>query len=147
MPFADVNGQKLYYTDSGGDGTAVILSGAMLLDTVILEPLTDALAKAGYRAIAFDARYHGQTKSNGQEFDFIDWARDFIGLADALGIERAIFGGESGGGDGVAARASAGSGAGHRDAAHRSVSGCIRPRGNTGDHSVDEYLDKERPDA
>lgn len=97
MPFADVNGQKLYYTDSGGDGTAVILSGAMLLDTVILEPLTDALSAAGYRAISFDARYHGQTKSDGREFDFIDWARDFLGLADALGIERAIFGGESGG--------------------------------------------------
>ncbi|OHU47418.1 hypothetical protein BKG82_27825 [Mycobacteroides chelonae] len=97
MPFADVNGQTLYYTDSGGDGTPVILSGAMLLDTVILEPLTDALATAGYRAIAFDARYHGQTKSDGQEFDFIDWARDFLGLADVLGIEQAIFGGESGG--------------------------------------------------
>lgn len=97
MPFAEVNGQSLHYTDSGGDGTAVILSGAMLLDTVILEPLTNALAAAGYRAIAFDARYHGQTKSDGEEFDFIDWARDFLGLADALGIEQAIFGGESGG--------------------------------------------------
>lgn len=97
MPLIDVNGQRLFYTDSGGEGTAVILSHAMLLDTVILEPLTDALAEAGYRTIAFDARYHGQTQSDGNEFDFIDWARDFLGLADALGIEQAIFGGESGG--------------------------------------------------
>lgn len=97
MPHIDVNGQSLYYTDSGGGGIPVILSHAMLLDTVILEPLTDALAEAGYRTIAFDARYHGQTQADGEEFDFIDWARDFLGLADALGIERAIFGGESGG--------------------------------------------------
>ncbi len=31
MPFADANGQKLYYTDSGGDGPAVLLSHGFLM--------------------------------------------------------------------------------------------------------------------
>lgn len=35
MTYADVNGQRLYYEDSGGDGPAVVLSHGFLMDLMV----------------------------------------------------------------------------------------------------------------
>lgn len=94
MPHIDVNGQSIHYTDSGGDGQPVVLSHPLFLDTIHLEPLAAALAGEGYRVVTFDQRGHGQTRFDGKPFEFVEVARDALGLASALGIERAIFGGE-----------------------------------------------------
>lgn len=72
----------------------MVLSHPLFLDTVHLEPLASALAGEGYRVITFDQRGHGSTRSDGQPFDFVEVARDALGLASALGIGSAIFGGE-----------------------------------------------------
>lgn len=94
MSNVEVNGQSIHYTDSGGDGPAVVLSHPLFLDTIHLEPLASVLADAGYRVVTFDQRGHGDTRFDGKPFEFAEVARDALELADSLGIERAIFGGE-----------------------------------------------------
>lgn len=94
MPNVEINGQSIHYTDSGGDGPPVVLSHPLFLDTVHLEPLASALADGGYRVVTFDQRGHGATRFDGKPFEFVEVARDALGLATTLGIERAIFGGE-----------------------------------------------------
>src|SRR6478752_4084133 len=69
MPHADINGQRIYFEDSGGDGPAVIL-----------------------------AHGFGQTEFDGEPFTYWDSASDCLGLLDHLGIDRAVVGGMSQGG-------------------------------------------------
>ncbi|QUR68713.1 alpha/beta fold hydrolase [Mycobacterium spongiae] len=86
MPIAPINGQQIHYTDSGGDGAAVIATHAFLMDIVTLEPLTARLVEAGYRVVAFDFRGHGQTVYDKSPHTYLDVAADALGLADHLGI-------------------------------------------------------------
>ncbi len=66
MSNVEVNGQSIHYTDSGGDGPAVVLSHPLFLDTIHLEPLASVLADAGYRVVTFDQRGHGDTRFDGR---------------------------------------------------------------------------------
>jgi 3-oxoadipate enol-lactonase len=97
MPFADVNGQRIRFDDSGGDGPAVILSHGFLMDREMFAPQVRALA-GEFRVITWDERGFGETEFDGQPFDYWDSARDCLGLLDHLGIERAVLGGMSQGG-------------------------------------------------
>src|SRR6266540_972997 len=97
MPYAKVNGQKLYYEDAGGDGTPVVLSHGYLMDHQMFHQQVEAL-KERYRVITWDQRSHGETESTLDPADFWDFAEDLAGLLDHLGIERAVLGGVSQGG-------------------------------------------------
>lgn len=97
MPFADINGQRLYYEDSGGDGPPVLLSHGFLMDHEMFVPQVADLSDV-YRVITWDERGFGATEFDGQPFTYWDSARDAFGLLDHLGIERAVFGGMSQGG-------------------------------------------------
>lgn len=97
MPYASVNGQHLYYEDSGGEGTAVILSHGFLMDGDMFEPQVAALRDA-HRVITWDERGFGRTEFDGEPFTYWDSARDCLGLLDHLGVDGAVFGGMSQGG-------------------------------------------------
>ena len=97
MPFAEVNGQRLRYEDSGGDGPAVILSHGLLMDREMFAPQVEALG-GEFRVITWDERGFGKTEFDGEPFTYWDSARDCLGLLDHLGIERAVLGGMSQGG-------------------------------------------------
>jgi len=97
MPFASINNQKIYYEDSGGDGTPIIFMHAFLLDTTLFDAQVEALAPK-YRCIRFDARAFGQTEWDGNAFNLYDTASDCIGLMDMLGIQQAVIAGISQGG-------------------------------------------------
>ena len=60
MPFADVNGQRLYFEDSGGGAAAVIFSHGYLMDHEMFEPQVAALS-GEFRCITWDERGFGQT--------------------------------------------------------------------------------------
>ena len=60
MPFAQVNGQNLYFEDSGGNGPAIVFSHGLLMDSSMFAPQVAAL-KSRYRCITWDERGHGQT--------------------------------------------------------------------------------------
>jgi 3-oxoadipate enol-lactonase len=93
---ASVNGISIAYSDSGGDGPAVVLSHGYLMDSSMFEPQVAALAPE-YRVITWDERGFGGTKATGS-FSYWDSASDIIGLLDHLGIDQAVLGGMSQGG-------------------------------------------------
>jgi 3-oxoadipate enol-lactonase len=97
MPFAEINGQRIRFDDSGGDGTAVILSHGFLMDREMFASQVDALAPE-FRVITWDERGFGETEYDGEPFTYWDSARDCLGLLEHLGIDRAVLGGMSQGG-------------------------------------------------
>lgn len=98
MPFAQVNGQKIYFEDSGGAGPAIIFSHGLLMDSSMFAPQVDAL-KSRYRCIAWDERGHGQTATGVcAPFSYYDSADDLAALLAHLGIEQAVLVGMSQGG-------------------------------------------------
>jgi 3-oxoadipate enol-lactonase len=97
MSFADINGQRICFADSGGDGPAVVLSHGFLMDHEMFAPQVEALTPE-FRVIAWDERGFGLTGSDGEPFTYWDSARDCLGLLDHLGIDRAVLGGMSQGG-------------------------------------------------
>ena len=97
MPFAEVNGQRLRFEDSGGSGPPVILSHGFLMDREMFAPQVQALAPE-FRVITWDERGFGETEFDGQPFTYWDSARDCLGLLDHLGIDQAVLGGMSQGG-------------------------------------------------
>ena len=97
MPFADVNGQRLRFEDSGGDGPPVVLSHGFLMDREMFTPQVAALAPE-FRVITWDERGFGETEFDLQPFTYWDSARDCLGLLDHLGIDRGVLGGMSQGG-------------------------------------------------
>ncbi|CAN5785981.1 alpha/beta fold hydrolase [soil metagenome] len=97
MPHADVNGQRIYYEDSGGDGPPVILAHGFLMDHSMFDPQVEALGP-DHRVITWDERGFGETEFDGQPFTYWDSAKDLLGLMDHLGIDRAVVGGMSQGG-------------------------------------------------
>lgn len=97
MAYADVNGQRLYFEDTRGDGPVVLFSHGFLMDGEMFEPQVAALSDA-YRCITWDERAFGRTEYDGKPFTYWDSARDAIGLLDHLGVQTAVLAGMSQGG-------------------------------------------------
>jgi 3-oxoadipate enol-lactonase len=97
MGYADVNGQRLYYEDSGGDGPPVVFSHGFLMDHEMFAPQVAALIPE-FRVITWDERGFGDTEFDGKPFTYWDSAHDCLGLLDHLGIEQAVLAGMSQGG-------------------------------------------------
>jgi pimeloyl-ACP methyl ester carboxylesterase len=97
MPFAEVNGQRIRFDDSAGDGPPVILSHGFLMDREMFVHQAAALA-GEFRVITWDERGFGETEFDGKPFTYWDSASDALGLLDHLGIEQAVLGGMSQGG-------------------------------------------------
>jgi len=98
MAIAEVNGQRLYYEDTGGAGPAVIFSHGLFMDHEMFAPQVAAL-KDRYRCITWDERGHAGTASDTLEpFTYYDSANDLAALLAHLGIQRAVLAGMSQGG-------------------------------------------------
>jgi pimeloyl-ACP methyl ester carboxylesterase len=96
MPTAAVNGQALYYEDSGGSGPPVVFSHGFLMDHEMFAPQVEALS-GEFRCITWDERGFGQTPATAP-FSYYDSAADCLALLDHLGIEQAVLAGMSQGG-------------------------------------------------
>jgi 3-oxoadipate enol-lactonase len=96
MPFADVNGQHIYFEDSGGSGAPVIFSHGYLMDHEMFEPQVAALSDE-FRCITWDERGFGQTEVHGP-FTYWDSADDALALLSHLGIDDGFLVGMSQGG-------------------------------------------------
>ncbi len=97
MPYANVNGQRIYFEDTGGGGAPVILAHGFLMDHEMFAHQVAALAPE-FRVITWDERGFGLTEFDGKPFTYWDSARDCLALLDHLGIEGAVVGGMSQGG-------------------------------------------------
>src|SRR5690348_17336490 len=96
MPVADINGQQLYYEDSGGPGAPVIFSHGFLMDHEMFAPQVEELSDE-FRCITWDERGFGATAATGP-FDYYDSAADCVAILDHLGIDTAVLAGMSQGG-------------------------------------------------
>jgi 3-oxoadipate enol-lactonase len=97
LPLLDINGQWIYYEDTGGEGVPVVLAHGLLMDHEMFAPQVEARVP-GCRIITWDARCHGQTETSADPFTYWDLAEDLDGLLDHLDIGRAVIGGMSQGG-------------------------------------------------
>jgi len=99
MSYAAVNGQNLYYEDTGTGASVLVFSHGLLMDHSMFAPQVDAL-RHRYRCISWDERGHGLTANNRmcEPFSYYDSADDLAALLDHLGVERAILVGMSQGG-------------------------------------------------
>lgn len=99
MPFAHVNGQKLYYEDTGGDGPVIVFSHGLLMDSSMFAPQVQAL-RGQWRCITWDERGHGQTADPARcdPFTYYDSADDLVALLAHLGVQQAVLAGMSQGG-------------------------------------------------
>jgi 3-oxoadipate enol-lactonase len=96
VPFADLDGIRVAYEDTGGSAPAVVFSHGFLMDKEMFGPQVDAL-RGEFRCITWDERGFGETPAAGP-FDYWDSARDCLGLLDHLGIDAAVLVGMSQGG-------------------------------------------------
>lgn len=95
MPYANVNGQRLYYEDTGGTGPAIVFSHGLLLDGTMFAPQVAAL-RDKYRCIVWDERGHGKTASATlPPFSYYDSANDLAALLTFLDVRSAILAGMS----------------------------------------------------
>lgn len=96
MPTAHLNGIDVTYTDSGGDGPAILFSHGFLMDHTMFDPQV-AEFSGSHRCVTWDARGFGGTRVT-EPFSYWDSADDAVALLDHLGIDRAVFVGMSQGG-------------------------------------------------
>ena len=98
MPIAAVNGQKLYYEDTGGTGPAVIFSHGLFMDHEMFAPQV-AARRRRYRCLTWDERGHGLSASDRlAPFSYSDSAADLAAILKHLGIGEAVLVGMSQGG-------------------------------------------------
>ena len=89
MPFADVNGLRLYYEWHGEEGgTPLVLVMGLGGDTTAW-PFQLAAFAPHYRVLVFDNRGAGQSDAPDVPYTTRDMARDLLGLLDELGVGRA----------------------------------------------------------
>jgi pimeloyl-ACP methyl ester carboxylesterase len=96
MSVAEVNGQRISYTDHGGDGPPVIFSHGFLMDGSMFDAQVSALHQE-FRCVTWDERGHGGTPAP-EPFTYWDSTDDALALLTHLGIEKAAFAGMSQGG-------------------------------------------------
>ena len=97
--YAELPGVNLWFTDTGGTGTPIVLLHSNTGNSDIWQPQIAAFAAAGYRVIAFDRRGWGRSTAvatSGEQPGSI--AGDLAVLADHLKLEKFDLLGVAGGG-------------------------------------------------
>jgi pimeloyl-ACP methyl ester carboxylesterase len=97
--YAELPGVKLWFTDTGGSGTPIVLLHANTGTSASWEPQAAAFAREGYRAIAFDRRGWGRSMADpatGPQPGSV--AGDLDALADHLKLDKFHLVGVAGGG-------------------------------------------------
>lgn len=98
MPYAALNGVRLYYAEDGAaDAPVLVLTHSLGTNADLWAPQVPALSRH-FRVIRYDTRGHGLSSLPAGEYRFADLAQDLIGLLDHLGIARAHLAGTSMGG-------------------------------------------------
>ncbi|WP_420457237.1 alpha/beta fold hydrolase [Rubrivirga sp.] len=95
MPTLSIRGATLYYTDTGGDGEAVVLGHGYLMTHALWDRAVQPLADAGYRVVRVDWRGQGRSEVTAEGYDPWDLADDLLALLSGLGVDRFHFVGHS----------------------------------------------------
>ncbi|MDG9723154.1 MULTISPECIES: alpha/beta fold hydrolase [unclassified Streptomyces] len=99
MNFTTVRGATIDYDDSGpSSGLPVLLIHGHPFNRTLWAPQVAALVEAGHRVVTPDLRGYGRSGVTPGKVLLADFADDLAELLDHLGIERAVVGGVSMGG-------------------------------------------------
>ncbi|NEC10024.1 alpha/beta fold hydrolase [Streptomyces sp. SID7909] len=99
MNAIELRGATLHYDDLGPSaGLPVLLIHGHPFNRTLWAPQAEALAGAGYRVVAPDLRGYGHSGVTRGKVLLSDFADDLAALLDHLGVERAVVGGVSMGG-------------------------------------------------
>lgn len=99
MSHIALNDAMMHYDDQGpSDGLPVVLVHGHPFNRTLWAPSGKALAAAGYRVITPDLRGYGDSSVTPGKVFLSDFADDIAALLDHLGVERAVIGGVSMGG-------------------------------------------------
>lgn len=93
----EVNGVRLFYNDSGGNGVPLVLIPGLGTTHMFFAGLVERLS-ARYRVIGLDLRGVGQSDRVKQVYSMEGWADDIAAVLDHLGIKTAHILGSSLGG-------------------------------------------------
>jgi pimeloyl-ACP methyl ester carboxylesterase len=93
----EVRGANLWYRTTGEGEPVVQIHGAGF-GHFNLDPVTPAIAEAGFKVVDYDMRGYGASDRLVQGYDMEVWADDLAGLMDELGIDQAHVHGTSMGG-------------------------------------------------
>jgi 3-oxoadipate enol-lactonase len=85
MPFADLDGRRLYWEEHG-HGEPLVLVMGLSNDHLAWALQVPAFARH-FRTVIFDNRDVGQSSYADGPYEIRDMARDVLGLADALGLD------------------------------------------------------------
>lgn len=97
MPYADLNGAQIHFTDTGGDGEAIVFSHGLLFSGDMFEAQV-AHFRDRYRCITFDHRGQGKSGVTDVGYDMDTLTADAAALIGYLGIAPCHFVGLSMGG-------------------------------------------------
>ncbi len=93
-------GALIRYSDSGGDGPAVVFTHGAGMDHTVFAPQFEAVRATGRRVIAHDLRGHGASAlDDGIRFTAVDALEDLAALLDALDLRHPVLVGHSLGGN------------------------------------------------
>jgi pimeloyl-ACP methyl ester carboxylesterase len=87
-------GGVLAVDDTPGEGRAIVLLHGLTATRRYVVMGSTALARAGHRVIAYDARGHGESYP-AQPYDYPALSADLLGLLDERGVDRAVLAGAS----------------------------------------------------
>lgn len=87
MPFADCNGQRLYYEVHGDDDAEPLLAIHGLSADTLGWALQAPVWSQRHRTVIFDNRDVGQSSRADGDYEVADMAADALALADALELE------------------------------------------------------------
>jgi pimeloyl-ACP methyl ester carboxylesterase len=88
MPYADLPSVRLWYTDTGGDGPAVVLLHAASGTAESWAYQLPAFTAAGFRCIAYDRRDWGRSRPDPAGAQPGHASDDLHGLVEQLGLDR-----------------------------------------------------------
>ena len=97
MPYLNVNGAQLHYTDEGSGAETIVFSHGLLFSGAMFAEQIAHL-KGRYRCITYDHRGQGGSEVTGEGYDADTLTSDAEALIEALGVQPSHFVGLSMGG-------------------------------------------------
>ena len=97
MPYADLNGAQIHFTDTGGDGDVIVFSHGLLFSGAMFEAQLRHF-RDRYRCITFDHRGQGESGVTRSGYDIETLSDDASALIRHLGLPPCHFVGLSMGG-------------------------------------------------
>jgi pimeloyl-ACP methyl ester carboxylesterase len=89
MPFADSDGIRIFYDDTGKGEPALLCLPGWCNTRTIFEPLAERLS-ADHRVLAMDWRGHGNSQASDRDFGFAEMAGDAVAVMQDSGAQSII---------------------------------------------------------